>query len=256
MRGTLHSRTPCPHDNGIIPAYAGNTDGVKYICFACTGSSPRMRGTPTVAPTNQAMTGIIPAYAGNTRRRSCRSASTWDHPRVCGEHSAQCGAVRIPQGSSPRMRGTRDNTARTGQTSGIIPAYAGNTRFFRGRCTRLWDHPRVCGEHGRVSLALRVGRGSSPRMRGTHVLPCGYHAVRRIIPAYAGNTTSSCHRLPCCRDHPRVCGEHGWWKAEGVRMTGSSPRMRGTPTASHRRLDSTGIIPAYAGNTLLAFFES
>ena len=88
MRGTLYliplDETPL----GIIPAYAGNTDclGSKRwrtrdhprVCgehyapnnsFSCLeGSSPRMRGTPSVVTVDSFEAGIIPAYAGNTVR--------------------------------------------------------------------------------------------------------------------------------------------------------------------------------------------
>ena len=48
-----------------------------------------------------------------------------------------------------------------------------------------------------------------------------------IIPAYAGNTTSSTALALCPWDHPRVCGEH---LNPGTLFSpdkGSSPRMRG-----------------------------
>ena len=74
--------------------------------------------------------GIIPAYAGNTcsSRSSCMPG--WDHPRVCGEHQwRNCYASR-GEGSSPRMRGTRSLCKDTSRYCRIIPAYAGNTKFF------------------------------------------------------------------------------------------------------------------------------
>ena len=86
MRGThrlgLHRR----NQQGIIPAYAGNTN-VSYWSFASSrdhprvcgehsstlvqaqcraGSSPRMRGTPANHSRLSVAHGIIPAYAGNT----------------------------------------------------------------------------------------------------------------------------------------------------------------------------------------------
>ena len=86
MRGTpdLHNRfVVCI---GIIPAYAGNTEGILQTpeCLrdhprVCgehpyriipipedMGSSPRMRGTRVMQCDNRACGGIIPAYAGNT----------------------------------------------------------------------------------------------------------------------------------------------------------------------------------------------
>ena len=134
---------------------------------------------------------------------------------------------------------------------GIIPAYAGNTEAHRAGEFDDLDHPRVCGEHSFRRNYRCCAAGSSPRMRGT--LPEG-HVVKqavRIIPAYAGNTYAHLFALSCHRDHPRVCGEHdaGNPLVRGTR--GSSPRMRGTLSAYPPRSSLSGIIPAYAGNTLI-----
>ena len=152
------------------------------------GSSPRMRGTPLVVWGDSCDEGIIPAYAGNTPRAAWTPRSCRDHPRVCGEHSESGMDTKIVQGSSPRMRGTRFKCARQSSTTGIIPAYAGNTGTTRPCQQPSW--------------------GSSPRMRGTRmrrgIRCCG----GGIIPAYAGNTSGSTFLNTLSRDHPRVCGEH------------------------------------------------
>ena len=50
-------------------------------------------------------------------------------------------------------------------------------------------------------------------------------------------------------DHPRVCGEHlQSWK-QRRKQTGSSPRVRGAPTAPGSATARSGIIPACAGST-------
>ena len=152
-----------------------------------------------------------------------------DHPRVCGEHMTSAAMGNEAAGSSPRMRGTPFAPPTPVDTTGIIPAYAGNTQQASGLVERR--------------------RGSSPRMRGTRPRSAIRTRTCGIIPAYAGNTI---FRLPAdclAWDHPRVCGEHVesvLW--HHVRL-GSSPRMRGTlpqiPCVTH----GVGIIPAYAGNT-------
>ena len=88
-------------------------------------------------------------------------------------------------------------------------------------------------------------------MRGTHYLACSIAARVGIIPAYAGNTCNGSRRLPSMRDHPRVCGEHWMPLAANCAVVGSSPRMRGTRIGDSVDEASDGIIPAYAGNTLL-----
>ena len=88
-------------------------------------------------------------------------------------------------------------------------------------------------------------------MRGTRIQAVVQRRCRGIIPAYAGNT---CHRrghIIQHRDHPRVCGEHRHFPYEGVHDQGSSPRMRGTLSLILPPISLTGIIPAYAGNTII-----
>ena len=131
------------------------------------GSSPRMRGTRPIATVRDTRPGIIPAYAGNTYGIAESVTGGWDHPRVCGEHVGPPLAISVPEGSSPRMRGTHIIAVNGTATYGIIPAYAGNTQIRPIRGTCLGDHPRVCGEHSQVRYHRIADGGSSPRMRGT-----------------------------------------------------------------------------------------
>ena len=167
MRGT---RTPASREsvqNGIIPAYAGNTSlsgnledfGGDHprVCGehvrndraieARAGSSPRMRGTRDTLGGAVRPPGIIPAYAGNTKGFGKFRVHTGDHPRVCGEHKHGVERGHLRAGSSPRMRGTRACRDHVLVTSGIIPAYAGNTSASKAQLKTAGDHPRVCGEH-------------------------------------------------------------------------------------------------------------
>ena len=193
-----------------------------------------MRGTPWIRLVFRVCCGIIPAYAGNTSQCAALRALLRDHPRVCGEHRSPV-SWRIPP--------TR-----------IIPAYAGNTRFAQQICCVYRDHPRVCGEHIAFVPAITVVVGSSPRMRGTlHDWPIQV-VVEGIIPAYAGNTAQGKLSHADVWDHPRVCGEHFGAVGGDVAAEGSSPRMRGTLLRVRAERQSTGIIPAYAGNT--RFFSS
>ena len=199
--------------------------------------------------------GIIPAYAGNTRIRFQPTPEPWDHPRVCGEHATGASTQVNCTGSSPRMRGTPAVTEATNNTARIIPAYAGNTPAACWKSWQAWDHPRVCGEHQSCLQRIRLSRGSSPRMRGTHCLFFRRWSPLGIIPAYAGNTGPYVSRYAARRDHPRICGEHGLSALATKGGLGSSPRMRGTPVRRHLHRAARGIIPAYAGNTWLASFS-
>ncbi len=92
--------------------------------------------------------------------------------------------------------------------------------------------------------------GSSPRMRGTHRFDSVGHYPAGIIPAYAGNTSTSSMVTVRPPDHPRVCGEHSGVSAPSAVRAGSSPRMRGTQLDKADIPYRIGIIPAYAGNTM------
>ena len=132
------------------------------------------------------------------------------------------------------------------------------------------DHPRGCGEHCRWSLSWLSVWGSSPRMRGAPGSRPRGTSLPGIIPADAGSTVTTHHRIPGGRgiipadagstglsprmayrgwDHPRGCGEHRPQRHRARQDTGSSPRMRGArdPKAGCQRPGR--IIPADAGST-------
>ena len=113
-----------------------------------------MRGTRVVVSGECPVFGIIPAYAGNTHSRLTTRERDWDHPRVCGEHEQGARQFGYGRGSSPRMRGTLNKTLDDLEKQGIIPAYAGNTIFYRGNECPMGDHPRVCGEHHGSHLSV------------------------------------------------------------------------------------------------------
>ena len=147
------------------------------------------------------------------------------------------------------MRGTHRRTARAGRHVGIIPAHAGNTiptSPFRCSCR---DHPRACGEHVKKIACKKFDMGSSPRMRGTRRWAAPMFSFQGIIPAHAGNTWMVRVMMSAQRDHPRACGEHYNGQTKNFKVTGSSPRMRGTRQTVHRLRRPAGIIPAHAGNT-------
>ena len=174
---------------------------------------------------------IIPALAGNTVVFIVFLLSFWDHPRACGEHLwFRRGAARL-LGSSPRLRGTRTHTVREWGGVGIIPALAGNTSPAAAHHPHPRDHPRACGEHSICCCASLIVVGSSPRLRGTPDGDAERATEHGIIPALAGNTLRVLTSSVSTGDHPRACGEHRHWSVYVPAVVGSSPRLRGTPTA-------------------------
>ena len=180
--------------------------------------------------------GIIPAYAGSTPPPARPCAPWRDHPRVCGEHPDMLALLMHPMG--------------------IIPAYAGSTVNWPVRRYGNGDHPRVCGEHSWQQSTRRSPQGSSPRMRGAQDVARVVAGAPRIIPAYAGSTTTPALMPSKPGDHPRVCGEHMRDRFTDESDLGSSPRMRGALDGGRDIFRVRGIIPAYAGSTATSPIKS
>ena len=147
-----------------------------------------MRGTPRAWSSSLAEMGLIPTYAGNTVVGIVQMERNGAHPHVCGEHGVVAESVGGGGGSSPRMRGTLEDSAEGVRTTGLIPTYAGNTSAEEIVSALSGAHPHVCGEHAiRASISSAL-RGSSPRMRGTPLTRLIVPILAGLIPTYAGNT--------------------------------------------------------------------
>ena len=176
---------------GIIPACAGSTDCRRgrvdaagdhprmcgehrllraHLIFL-SGSSPHVRGARFEHVPHRRELGIIPACAGSTGWCCRPSAATWDHPRMCGEHSMSMFAPSENKGSSPHVRGALDLCVLGLKLLGIIPACAGSTTNTKTPLSCVRDHPRMCGEH------------PSPKTE--------QEDMAWIIPACAGSTIST-----------------------------------------------------------------
>ena len=90
-----------------------------------SGSSPRVRGTPSKWRPHELPQRFIPACAGNAAPGIKFPLISPVHPRVCGERPYHPFKGTV-DGSSPRVRGTR--------------------RPERQSPVREPVHPRVCGE--------------------------------------------------------------------------------------------------------------
>ena len=168
------------------------------------------------------------------------------------------------------MRGKEISTRAVDCITGITPAYAGKRKELCLRTSRVRDHPRVCGEKGKVACFQLCEQGSPPRMRGKaetynrrevwkRITPAyagkrgGFlpHALKIwITPAYAGKSHFSFLWRFLWRDHPRVCGEKNTCQTQPIRGQGSPPRMRGKVAGTIGTVANTGITPAYAGKSI------
>ena len=213
------------------------------------GSSPRVRGKRRNTRSIDCCGRIIPARAGQTASECCSRCRPPDHPRACGANLLALKAVLIVSGSSPRVRGKLAREPVLAYVDRIIPARAGQTRTVQAGIVVRADHPRACGANFKLSFALTVTSGSSPRVRGKHHGLLSAHARRRIIPARAGQTRHPIWFLRRRPDHPRACGANQPKTASTRPKPGSSPRVRGKLELRATLAPPQRIIPARAGQT-------
>ena len=231
----------------IIPAYAGSTPARSSPSPTGTdhprirgehmepttdaqseaGSSPHTRGAPIQRLRGSKLVRIIPAYAGSTLRPSFTMPKPEDHPRIRGEHSHFSFPFHLGSGSSPHTRGALCRRPSGRRRARIIPAYAGSTGVAGRLRVGGGDHPRIRGEHELLTAKKLNDTGSSPHTRGAPDSERGHGLLERIIPAYAGSTTTKKSLSTRIADHPRIRGEHECLAGAGDRVLGSSPHTRG-----------------------------
>ena len=145
------------------------------------------------------------------------------------------------------MRGNQDDVLAFHRGKWSIPAYAGEPRlaWIRRWCSRVY--PRVCGGTADGGNNCGLHNGLSPRMRGNPLARRPRLALRRSIPAYAGEPRQTVYNRATEPVYPRVCG--GTLIAAGCAKAalGLSPRMRGNPVAGGPVGGPLRSIPAYAG---------
>ena len=157
--------------------------------------------------------------------------------------------AQIGVGSSPLARGTLAGLPDFGVRHRLIPARAGNTLHPAPSNGRTAAHPRSRGEHVVQLAGLLAALGSSPLARGTQPQVPNFLGLLRLIPARAGNTSSSQGVMILFPAHPRSRGEHGTLGRVLCGGRGSSPLARGTQDWLRPVLGTPRLIPARAGNT-------
>ena len=152
-------------------------------------------------------------------------------------------------GSSPLTRGKLSISPSSSPSTGLIPAHAGKTSSPSPLRVPSKAHPRSRGENAIGAAAGVIAAGSSPLTRGKPDGLDGASAIRGLIPAHAGKTSSTLALSSSREAHPRSRGENQQ-PVEGARESpGSSPLTRGKRFQQRRVEPTRGLIPAHAGKT-------
>ena len=228
MRGKLLRRDHRRDVHGLIPAHSGKTAGCVCGVWpagahprsfgenggrphgqrAVRGSSPLMRGKPSINRRERMPVGLIPAHAGKTSSPASPASRPRAHPRSRGENVCpyDWGAAVI--GPSPLTRGKHLANRVHELTHGLIPADAGKTSASCACSRTRRAHPRSRGENRVFPSRNECTSGSSPLTRGKHDDRRGDRHGLRLILAHAGKTHPSISRPLRCKAHPRSRGEN------------------------------------------------
>ena len=134
------------------PRVCGEKTTTWLFPVATMGSPPRVRGKAALIEHISCEQRITPACAGKRLQSVQAKRPIWDHPRVCGEKSYVFLRFYLSMGSPPRVRGKASRARRGRNNRRITPACAGKSTIQVSELGADEDHPRVCGEKGRVPV--------------------------------------------------------------------------------------------------------
>jgi len=256
------------------------------------GLSPRVRGSRGFAAGPNRLTGSIPACAGEPCFFPQRQRGIGVYPRVCGGAGDDQPARQPARGLSPRVRGSqldifshvRDSglsprvrgspmiSSMFDANAGSIPACAGEPPSANTTAPACRVYPRVCGGARFTSSAGLAPRvyprvcggaclwsaqepsflGLSPRVRGSQGYPCGHGALKRSIPACAGEPGCRWTGSTTTWVYPRVCGgalpRRG--RRHDGRRSGSIPACAGEPAGPLRGVSGIRVYPRVCGGAV------
>ena len=147
------------------------------------------------------------------------------------------------------MRGGPGEGSRKDCCRWLIPARAGRTPPATLSTPRSSAHPRSCGADRDDPAGDVLDPGSSPLVRGGPPPRCPRNPPPGLIPARAGRTDDEDVLHVGDGAHPRSCGADAFTYSQLTDGGGSSPLVRGGPSASSSRLSRSRLIPARAGRT-------
>ena len=170
------------------------------------GLSPRVRGNPATGTNATASDRSIPACAGEPRAVRKRRKVGAVYPRVCGGTSSPTFQYPVQGGLSPRVRGNPLKWILHIQSSGSIPACAGEPCWGQRLLICPEVYPRVCGGTTMMAPMCPPRVGLSPRVRGNPSVFTSESRISRSIPACAGEPLKRERAALYCTVYPRVCG--------------------------------------------------
>ena len=169
------------------------------------------------------------------------------YPHVCGAAASVLNTDDPILGLSPRVRGSLTSVAGVFWAIRSIPACAGQPCHSRTVLQGRQVYPRVCGVAEWVNVAVLVGLGLSPRVRGSLPLTAASVPPMGSIPTCAGQPIGvrlvSNHQ----RVYPHVCGAAAVLASLVYRCGGLSPRVRGSRPTHTDPNATCRSIPTCAG---------
>jgi len=131
------------------------------------GLSPRTRGSRSEEPKLAAEVGPIPADAGEPHSWRWRPSWLRAYPRGRGGALIATAITETELGLSPRTRGSLATGEQLDESTGPIPADAGEPQINHGNRIPLRAYPRGRGGAVPSSTPPALARGLSPRTRGS-----------------------------------------------------------------------------------------
>ena len=214
----------------LTPAFAGNTSP-KAQGRRIPRAHPRIRGEYPGAPgMTRRWRGSPPHSRGIPPPTALGIRSPKAHPRIRGEYVNRCWTGVRREGSPPHSRGIL-RVSRAGHARPrLTPAFAGNTVWAVGAEEELEAHPRIRGEYVVILKPVRLADGSPPHSRGIPLFCPHIEPLKRLTPAFAGNTSYIRRRGSGHPAHPRIRGEYSRISSGMVSPPGSPPHSRGIRT--------------------------
>ena len=215
----------------VYPRVCGGTPIAHQTASFFRGLSPRVRGNLSTEPRARSSIRSIPACAGEPAGRGAGAPAAPVYPRVCGGTGG--GPFPLPRGLglSPRVRGNPGTTKSAGAYLWRLPEV----------------YPRVCGGTWDYHTRIHRAYGLSPRVRGNRQNRKDSQAVKRSIPACAGEPEEDWKVIDAAAVYPRVCGGTAVGNGQVPFRFGLSPRVRGNRRRSIATSSSPRSIPACAG---------